>query len=135
MEPFEHASFLKLRFATTKGELATEDLWALSLHTLDATAKTVYRALLGEQEESFLPMTMPRKTTHNELRLAILKHVIAWRVEKDLQARTRSEAQARLSRLKELAIQKQDANWAAQSMEELQGQIATLESALAPAEH
>ena len=31
MELFEHASYLKLRFETSKGELATEDLWALSL--------------------------------------------------------------------------------------------------------
>ena len=114
MEIFEHASYLKLRFATSKGELVTEDLWALSLQMLDMTAKTIHRALLQEQEESFLPTAALRKSTHNELRLSIVKHVIAWRVEKEAQAKTRSEAHARLARLKELALQKQDAAWAAQ---------------------
>ena len=128
MDIFEHASYAKLRFTTSKGELTTEDLWDLSLRTLDTIAKSVNHVLLAEQEESFLPAPLPRKATHHELRLNILKHIIAWRVAKDAQAKTRAEQQATLARLKTLALQKHDEAFAAQSLEEITQQIAALEA-------
>ena len=40
---FEKASKMKLRFSTTKGVLSTEDLWDLSLESLDRIAKNLKR--------------------------------------------------------------------------------------------
>ena len=130
METFEQASHLKLRFVTTKGELSTEDLWELSLSTLDTIAKNVHRMLLSEQEESFIPGTVQRKSTHNELRLTIIKQVIAWRVAKEQKGKIAAEIHARVARLKDLALQKHDEALAAQGVEEIDRQIAALEAAL-----
>jgi hypothetical protein len=126
MEIFARASKQKLRFDSTKGQLSTEDLWDLSLQSLDNLAKGVNRALKATQEESFIEA----KTTANtelELKLDILKEIIADKLKAKAAATARAEKQAKLSRLKELMANKEDEALAGKSIEELQKMVAELD--------
>jgi hypothetical protein len=127
MEIFEKASKTKLRFATSKGLVSTEDLWDFSLTALDTVAKAVNRELKNESEESFISA----KTSSNtalELRLDILKHIIAYKLAEKDAAAVRAEKQAKLAQLKELATNKANEQLSAKSLEDIQKMIAELEA-------
>ncbi len=128
MEIFEKASKLKLRFLTSQGHLSTEDLWELSLSDLDTIAKRVNNQLRDEGEESFIPSTTAKKSSHNDLRLELLKHVINTKVAEQDARKGRAEMQQRLSQLKALAETKATEQLASQSLEDIQKQIAELEA-------
>jgi hypothetical protein len=128
MENFEKASRLKLRFETNKGQVSTEELFDLSLQSLDTVAKMVNNQLRNEGEESFLPSTSSKAATHNTLRLDILKHVIEVKVREQEARKTRADNAATLARLKELALNKSDEQLAAQSLEEINKRISELEA-------
>ncbi len=79
---FEAASIGKIRFETTRGLITTEDLWDLPLTAgmvnLDNVAKAVNKRL-RETEESFVVTTKKDKLL--ELKLDVVKHVIAVKLE------------------------------------------------------
>lgn len=130
MDNFEKATIAKLRFNTTKGQLSVEDLRDLSVQSLDSMAKAVNKELKSEAEESFIPNKIARKSvSYNHLRLDILKHIILAKVSEQEAAATRTERRAKLENLKSLAANKANEAFAAQSLEEIQRQIAELESA------
>lgn len=127
---FIKASRLKLRFSVGRGDVSVEDLWDLSLNSLDTVAKAVNKQLKQEDgEESFIPTANKRKVaTHNDLRLEILKYIIGVKVEEQNASKARAEKVARLSQLRELAANKQLEAFAAQSLEDVEKQIAELEA-------
>lgn len=127
MDNFEKASHLKLRFETNQGLLSTEELFDLSLQSLDTIAKKVSKSLRDEEEESFIP-NKSKVNSQNNLRLEILKHVIAGKVKEQDDRKARAERVATLSRLKELAESKTNEQFASQSLEDIQKQIAELEA-------
>ena len=113
MDIFEKASREKLRFPSTKGDLATEQLWDLPLTartgpSLDNVAKAVNASLKAAGEESFVEVkTNPAKALH-ELRLDIVKHVIA---EKQADLAKRNDAAERAEKrekLRQILRDKQD---------------------------
>lgn len=127
MNIFERASRGKTRFSTSKGELSTEDLWDLSLTSLDTIAKSVNKQLKTESEESFIEV----KTSANtelELKLEILKHVITSKQAYAAAAKTKAEKQAKLNQLKELVAQKSNEALSQKSVEELSAMIAEMEA-------
>jgi len=68
MEMFEKALKNKLRFeGSGQGVLSTEDLFDLSLPTLDKMAKGVNKLLRDEGEDSFIPSATPKRATNNDL--------------------------------------------------------------------
>jgi len=87
---FEKASRLKLRFYTFIGNVTAEDLWDLPLTNsngpnLDDAAKSISRYIKEDAEESFVEV----KTVSNEvleLKLSIVKHVIAVKLEESARA-------------------------------------------------
>ena len=126
---FEKAARLKLRFETTQGALSTEELWDLSLNSLDQIAKKVAKLIRDESEDSFIPNTnRDRKVTNNTLRLDILKYVINTKSQENEDRKAKIERLSTIQRLKELAANKADEQLAAQSLEELQKRIAELEA-------
>lgn len=128
---FEKASRLKLRFSTTQGQLSTEDLWDLSLTSLDNMAKKVNKELRDECEESFIPsVNKSRTSTNNSLKLDILKHVISVKVAEQEYKKARAEKAATLAQLKELATVKVNETLSAQSLEDIMKQIKELEASL-----
>lgn len=127
MDIFEKASKLKLRFASSKGQISTEDLWDLSLTNLDSLAKTVNKSLKEEAEESFIGERKSSSTTLQELRLDILKHVISVKLEEKENARIRAEKNAKIAQLKELLNSKKNEELASKSSDEIEKMLSELE--------
>jgi hypothetical protein len=89
---FERASRAKLRFSSPRGELTTEQLWDLPLLAkrddapdLDKLARAASRELRNLAEDSFVNAKPDPRKSEMELRLKILKHMIASK-EADIKA-------------------------------------------------
>jgi hypothetical protein len=127
MSNFQKASRLKLRFSTNKGELSVEDLWDLSLESLDTIAKGVSKKLKDETEESFIG----KKSTNNavlELKMDILKDVIDVKLKEKEAKALRAVKSAKLAQLKELANSKANEQLSGMSLEEINKLILELET-------
>ena len=81
MNIFESASRNKLRFRTSKGFLSTEDLWGLSLQSLDRVGKNVKQEIRDLSEGMLTPKV--GIVINNELKLSIIKHIIDKKEFKD----------------------------------------------------
>jgi hypothetical protein len=128
MSIFEKASKAKLRFSTSRGQLSTEDLWDLSLESLDSIAVAIDKALETAGKKSFIGKRDTTNTTL-ELQLEILKHIIEVKLaEKDAKAK-RVERNAQLAQLKELAASKSNEALQGKSLEEINKMIAELQEA------
>ena len=123
---FEQASRDKVRFDSGKGSLTTEDLWDLSLNSLDTLAKGVNKQLKAESEESFIN---PKSTSNKslELKLEILKHVIAVRMAERDAAKDKAEKAQKIATLKELLKDKQLEQMKGMSTEDIEKQLAALQ--------
>lgn len=126
MNIFEQASRLKLTFATNKGQLSVENLWDLSLDSLDIIAKAVNRELKASEEESFVK-TRTKTNTELQLKLDILKRVIEVKLEEAETKKNKAAKAAQLSLLKELQANKQLQDLQSLSTEEIAKRIAELE--------
>jgi hypothetical protein len=114
---FEKASRVKLRFSTTQGVLATEDLWDLKLTALDVLARALHKSL-EESEISFItPATAANETA--KLKFDIVKHVIDSKLAAQEAARTQAEKATQKARILEILAKKQDASLEAKTTEEL----------------
>lgn len=125
---FEQASKLNLRFATGKGMQTVEDLWGLSLESLDTIAVAVDKQLDTAGKKSFIG----KKDTTNktlELQLEILKHIIEVKLEEKAVKAARVERNAQLAQLRELAASKSIEALAGKSLEEINKMIADLTEA------
>jgi len=127
---FEKATRLKLRFDSSQGQLAVEDLWDLSLQSLDTIAKKVNKQLMDEGEQSFIPSkNASRKSTNNDLKLEIVKHIIETKVSEAEDSKTKAENKSRLALYKELAEKKAFEKLESMSEDDLNKKIAELEAA------
>lgn len=122
---FESASKKKLRFSTSKGQLAIEDLWTLSLISLNTIAIAVNKKLKEEQEESFLDET-PRGSYDDRLRLDILKYIIETKKDEEKKRAERITKDAQIASLKSLIETKESERMGSLSLEDLQKQLAAL---------
>lgn len=129
MNIFESASKRKLRFQTSKGSISSEELWDLSLTSLDTLAKAVNRSIKDSQEESFLT-PKSQGDSEQELRLEILKHIIVSKQAAAEASRLRTERLAKLETLKGVLASKQMDVLAQKSLEDLQKEVAELEAAV-----
>lgn len=126
MSDFIKASRIKLRFATNKGELSVEDLWDLSLESLDQIAVNVDKQIETSGTKSFIGK---RNTKNAELELAleILKYVIEVKLQEKEAKAKRAERNAQLAQLKELANAKAGEELQGKSREEILQMIADME--------
>ncbi len=111
---------------TSKGLLSAEDLWDLSLPSLDTIAKAVNKKLKEESEESFISAKSSANETL-ELKLEVLKHIIGVKLAEKEATKSRMERLAKIHQLKELAVSKANEQLASKSLEEIQKMIAELE--------
>lgn len=118
MNIFERASRGKVRFATSKGYLSTEDLWDLSLQSLDAIAKGISKKLKEEAEESFIA-AQSEKNTELTLQLDILKHIISAKLVAQEAAKKQAETKAKKAQIEELILNKKSKDLEGKSVEEL----------------
>lgn len=119
---FERAARIKLRFQSSKGVLSTEDLFDLSLTSLDSLAKSVNRQLKAEAEESFIEKKSSSSSVL-ELQLEILKHVIAEKLAVQEANAKRAETVAKNEQIKEILLKKKNQQLENMSVEELQAMI------------
>ena len=130
---FTIASRLKFRYTTPQGLISTEDLWDLPLTAtnnranLDDIAKGLSRQVKAlDTEESFVVATKTVDTTL-QLKLDIVKHIIAAKiVERDAATKAR-ENKARKQQLTELLHAKRNENLAKLSEDEIAALIAGIE--------
>ena len=121
---FEKASQRKLRFATTRGPIAVEDLWDMPLSderqnfSLDALAKGLNRHLKEAEEESFVK---PHSTASTSLALAldIVKRVIEVKLKNIEIQEKRAATIARKDKIMEILASKEDDSLREKSAEEL----------------
>ena len=131
---FEKASRLKLRFMSSRGAVTTEDLWDIPLQSrngfdLDSMAKVVNAELKADSEESFVSTRVSPARTENELRLEILKRVIAFKLEAQEKAKKAVERRAERERLMAILAEKNEAGLRELSVEDIRKRIAELEDA------
>lgn len=124
---FELATRKKYRFQTSKGFLSVEELWDLSLTSLDAIARAINKELKATAEESFIS-TNPTGSRELAYKLELLKHIIGVKMDEQAAAKTRAERRAQLDALKEALARKKDEELGGKSSEELSKMIAQLEA-------
>jgi len=100
---FELALRSCLRFNTSRGQIDTETLWQTPLTSkdefnLDSIAKVIARKIRADEEESFVTI----RTTANdalELKLDIVKHIIATKLNEASEAANAAANKARKATL------------------------------------
>jgi hypothetical protein len=114
---FEAASKNKLRFVTPRGVLSTEDLWDLSLTSLDTVAKNLNKQL-KDTEESFIE---ERSSGNKTLSLSfdIVKHIISSKLAEAKLAKDRAAKQARRAELISILHEKESESLRAKTRDEL----------------
>lgn len=128
---FEQASATKLRFASDRGELTTEQLWDLPLQSktqfdLDTLAKGVNAQLKAVAEESFVSTSSNPASTRLTLQLDILKHIISVKLNTAAAAKDRAARSAEREKLVSILADKQDEQLKSLTPEELAKRIAEL---------
>lgn len=125
MDTFEKATRQKLRFATNKGNISTEDLWDLPLVPLDAIAQSLHKQVNEGSSVSFIdaPNTS-QEFRLNKLKFEVVKRVIEVRLADKERAEKAAATKAQKQRIMELIDKKKDEGLAEKSVEELQAMLA-----------
>jgi len=125
MEKFEEASRKQLRFKVTNGTITTEDLWDLSLESLDKLAKSLNKEVKEQEEESFIKTrTVSNKTL--DLKFEIVKHIINVKLAEEAEKKTKAEKAAKRAQIMELIGKKQVETLEGKSIEELTKELELL---------
>ncbi len=135
MEIFERAARGKLRFPSAAGELTTEQLWDLPLTAtrsagldLDKIARAVNAELKSIAEGSFVSLTPDPRQTELELKLDVLKHVIASKLAARTAAETAAANAERKRKLLSALATKEESTLAGMSREQIEAEIAKLDA-------
>ena len=120
---YKKAAKLKLRFESKRGLLTVEDLWDLPLThangvSLDAVARKVNKQLKVSEEESFVTVKDDASTIL-ELKLSIVKDLIADKLAEKKEAETRVEKKARKEKILAALARKEDETLGSLSADEL----------------
>jgi len=122
---FAKATRLKLRFASDRGLLSVEDLWDLSLESLNTLAKGLKTALKAVDEEDFLA----EKTTADEelqLKFDIVLNVLTTKKNERAEREQEAERKMKRQRIMGLIAEKQDSQLREKSIEELTAELEAL---------
>lgn len=122
---YKKASKLKLRFATTKGNLTVEDLWQLTLPSLDAIAVGLDEELAKSPKKSFIQESSPENEIL-QLKLNIVCDIITDKMAEKAEREQSKAKQAEKSRLMSILARKQEEGLENLSEEELKKRIAEL---------
>lgn len=121
---FEKAARLKLRFPF-KGQVSVEDLWDLSLNSLD----TIYKALRKEQKDTDEESLLGAETQSNKvlaLKVDIVKHVVGvMRAEADAR-KTNADRLVQKRKIAELISEKEDESLRNLPVDELKSMLNNL---------
>lgn len=127
MNIFEKASKTKLRFSTSKGQLSVEEMWDLSLTSLDNIHKSISKGLKDDSGEGLFT-TQSDSYTEDHLRLDVIKHIFVAKQEAATLVKAKQEKQTHLYTLKQLKETKEIEALGSKSLEDIDKMIAELES-------
>lgn len=126
---FEKAVRRKLRFSSSKGLIGVEELWDLSLESLDTMA-----VALDTQKKntttSFLTTRTPKATT-DDLQLEILLYILGVKLAEKEASKTRATKKAQLDFLRDIQGKKEMDKLSNTSLEDLEKMISNLEAEVA----
>lgn len=122
---YKEASKMKLRFATVKGNLSVEDLWDLSLTTLDKLAVAIDEQISKNPKKSFISESTPEDKV-SKLKLDILKDIISTKLEEKAKKDSEKQKISERNKLLEILAKKEEASLENLSIEELKKKIAEL---------
>ena len=129
---FEQAARLKLRFPTSKGELAVEDLWDLPLTSqagkanLDELARELYQRVEQAPTISFVNSTKNPGDVVAKLKFDIELHVINTRLAENEAANKAKDIRERKQKIMALIEQKQNEQLAGSSIDDLRAMLDAL---------
>ena len=124
MNVFEIATKEKYRFPY-KGQISVEDLWDLSLTSLDNIFKTLNRQAKANQEESLLESKSKEDETL-ENQIAIVKHIVTMKQE-EIAARADAKAnKEKREKIMAILADKKDAALKEMSVDELEKMLAEM---------
>ena len=115
---FEIATRNKFRFPF-KGVISTEDLWDLSVESLDNVFKTLNSEMKKTKEESLLS-TKSKDDEVLELKIEIVKHIVAVKQEEKEARERKFLDRERNQKIMSIIAAKQDEQLYNMSVEELQ---------------
>lgn len=115
---FEIATRNKFRFPF-KGVISTEDLWDLSVESLDNVFKTLNSEMKKTKEESLLS-TKSKDDEVPELKIEIVKHIVAVKQEEKEARERKFLDRERNQKIMSIIAAKQDEQLHNMSVEELQ---------------
>lgn len=129
---FEYASRNKLRFASSRGDLTTEQLWDVPLRSndgfnLNAVAKTANEAVKAVNEENFVETSRTPAHTRVETAFELVKHIIDVKLADEAAAKKKAENKIKREKLLTALAEKQDGKLSEMSERELKKQIAELD--------
>lgn len=121
---FEYAVRNKVRFPF-KGMISVEDLFDLSLTNLDSIYKTLNKQVKQSEEESLLS-TKASVDTELEVQIAIVKHIVAVKLEEQESREKAAARKAQKQKIMSIMAAKQDENLRNSSIDELQKMLNAL---------
>lgn len=114
---FEYAVRNKVRFPF-KGMISVEDLWDLSLANLDSIYKVLNKQVKQSEEESLLT-TKTNVDTELEIQIAIVKHIVAVKLEEQEAKEKAAEKKAQKQKIMAIIATKEDEALQNSSVEDL----------------
>ena len=117
----------KYRFASKRGHLSVEDLWDLSLTSLDEVAIAIYDDLEKIGKRSFVRQKTEQSDDLSS-KLDVVKYIIETKVSDAAQKAQQTKKKGQLEFLKKLKEQKEIEKLESMSESDLDKQIADLES-------
>lgn len=137
---FEIASRNRFRYTSSAGPLTTEELWDLPLKAdrrnganLNDIAVALHRDVKAAETESFVD-DVPKANKATEIKLEVVKAVIAHKKALIKAAETRAANAAQIEKIRNVIVDQQDAALKTKTPEELQALLASLAAAPAASE-
>lgn len=122
---FEQASRVKLKFKLNNGIANVDDLWDLSLESLDSLARQLNKTIKDEEDISFIKeKSSANKLT--ELRFEIVKHVIAVKLAEKEKAKDSAAKSERKQAILKILSDKEYQSLQATSKEDLLKELESL---------
>lgn len=126
MSIFEKATRKKLRFATSKGLITTEDLWDLSLESLDNVAKRLNKEVKESAEESFIKKRSVA-STNLQLSFDVVKHIIDVKLKEKEEKLLAVEKAQRKQLLTDLIQKKELSSLEEKTLDELKKELESID--------
>lgn len=128
---FEKAARLKLRFDSIKGQITVEDLWDLPLtsergDSLNRIGMVLQRQLKDSAEESLVAPPVRSGDEIPQLKLDIIKHIIAVRQAENEALRSATARREQKAKLLAIIERKQNEKLEGASLEELTAMVEAL---------